>query len=305
MAAGKKYRIKVRLKIRNRFFKKAGLAASVFAAAFILGYCCFLAARLAARMPAGRLFAFTAKSSSVNSPSEEISAEISRRLAGKLGSAFSSAEGEAFAAGLKNSYPALGRVEVKRNFVSGRVSVRAESENVVTKVRLNGENIFYLSESGRLLAEHYGPEPADIFETEVYSGPVGETANAVSTRGSIPGKGGLGETAARSSIGPVPGGGGRLALGPLAAFLKELKALAPGFSSRPVKLECRGHEAPCRLTLENGAEVLWGEFEFTKSKVSRLNEVLPDAARRIQGPLKVDFRYFRDGKIFVSKLTGI
>ena len=286
MAAGKKYRIKVRLKVRNRLFKKAGFAASAFAAALILGYCCFLAARLAARMPVGRLFAFTAKSLSVDSPSEEISAEISRRMAGKLGGAFSSGTAETFADDLKKSYPALSRVEVKRNFVNGRVSVRAESENVVAKVRLNGENIFYLSESGRLLAEHYGPEPADIFETDVYPGAAEEAA-------------------APGSVGSVPGKGGRPVLAPLADFLKELKALAPEFSSRPVKLEYRGLAASCRLTLENSAEVLWGGFEFTKSKVLRLNEVLPDAALKIKGPLKVDFRYFSDGKVFVSKLTGI
>lgn len=268
MAAEKKYKIKVRLKVRNRLLKRSGLAVSAFAAAVILGYCCFLAARLAARVPAGRFFAFTAKSLSVSSPSEEISAEISRRMSGKLGGVFSSGDAEAFAAGLKKTYSALSRVEVKRNFVSGRVAVRAESESVIAKVRVNGEQVHYLSESGRLLPEHYGPDPADIFETEVYAGP-------------------------------------GLVLGPLAGFLKELKALAPGFSSRPVKLECRGPAEPCRLTLENSAEVLWGEFAFTKDKVNRLNEVLPDAARRIKGPLKVDFRYFRDGKIFVSKLAGI
>ncbi len=293
MAAEKKYKIKVRLKVRNRLLKKAGLTVSAFAAVLVLGYSCFLAVGLAARMPAGRFFAFTAKSLSVNSPSEEISAEISRRMAGKLGGAFTSGEAEVFAAGLKKSYSALSRVEVKRNFVSGRVSVRAESENVIAKVRFNGEKVLYLSESGRLLAEHYGPDPADIFETEV--------------------------CLSAESYGPVPGKGGRPALGPLAVFLKELRALAPGFSSRPVKLECRGPAGPatpllsfaaerfasCRLILENSAEVLWGEFEFTKSKVNRLNEVLPDAACKIKGPLTVDFRYFRDGKIFVSKLTGI
>ena len=268
MAAAKKYRIKVRLKVRNRLLKNTGLAVSGLAAAVILGYCCFLTVRLAHRLPAGRLFSFTAKSLSVRSPSEEISAEISRRMAGNLGKAFSSADASAFSAALRESYPALSSVEVKRNFVSGRVRVRAESENVVVKVRLNGDKTFYLSESGRLLSEYYGPDPADIFETDVYSDP-----------GS--------------------------ALGPLAGFLKELKAMSPEFSSRPVKLEYRGLAESCRLTLENSTSVIWGGFEFTKTKIARLNEVLPDAARKIKGPLKVDFRYFSDGKVFVSKLTDI
>ncbi len=268
MAAEKKYRIKVRLKVRNRLLKKSGLAMSVFLLAGVLGYCGFLASRLACRLPMGGLFAFTVKSLSVRSPSEDISAEISRRMSDKLGGPFSSGEAEIFSAGLKNSYPALSRVEVRRNFISGRVSVRAESENVVAKVRLNGGEIFYLSESGRLLAECYGPDPADIFETDVYSGP-------------------------------------GLSLGRFAGFLKELRAMASEFPSRPIKLEYRSLAESCRLTLESSVEVLWGEFAFTKDKIIRLNEVLPDAARKIKGPLKVDFRYFRDGKIFVSKLTDI
>ena len=77
------------------------------------------------------------------------------------------------------------------------------------------------------------------------------------------------------------------------------------FASRPVKLEYRGSSESCRLTLESRAEILWGEFKFTKAKIVRLNEVLADAARRIKGPLKVDLRYFRDGKVFVSKLSDI
>jgi len=285
MAAAKKYRVKVRLKVRNRLLKNTGLAASVVAAAVILGYCGFLAVRLAARMPASRFFAFTVKSLSVHCPSEEMSAEISRRM--RVGETFSSAEAAVFAAGLKKSYPALSRVEVKRNFMNGRVSVFAEPESVVAKIRFNGEKTYYLSGNGRLLEEYYGPDPADVFETDVYAAP-------------------------------------GLALAPLAGFLKDLKTLVPEFSSRPVKLEYRGPggtaigvpargSAPgngglagsCRLTLENSALVLWGELEFTKTKILRLNEVLPDAARKIKGPLKVDFRYFRDGKVFVSKLTDI
>ncbi|HBB66220.1 MAG: hypothetical protein A2X28_06970 [Elusimicrobia bacterium GWA2_56_46] len=295
MAPAKKYRVKVRLKIRNRIFRNAGFALSSFAAAAVLAYCCFSAARFAAARFPGHFFAFTFKSLSVEAPSGEISAEISRRLDGKLGGTFSTGEAAEFAAGLKKNYPALSRVEVSRNFISGRVSVRAEAEKVVAKVRLNGGETFYLSENGRLLREYCGVGPEDSFETEIYAGPAA-------------------------------------GLGPFAVFLRELKTMTPDFFSRPVRLEYRlpgaegrsgtspGSPAPaapdpriprppdggyCRLTLENSALVLWGELGFTKSKISRLNEVLGDAARRINGPLKVDFRYFRDGKVFVSKLAGI
>ncbi|HOW89188.1 MAG TPA: cell division protein FtsQ/DivIB, partial [Elusimicrobiales bacterium] len=128
----------------------------------------------------------------------------------------------------------------------------------------------YLAEDGRLLTENYGPEPADIFGVELRSG----------------------EGLAR-----------------LAVFLKEFSPLSSGLLSRPVKLEYpspgSGRESTCRLELANGASVLWGDFEFTEAKVSRLNEVLADASGRVKGPLRVDMRYFGDGKVFVSKAGDI
>ena len=268
MAVVKKYKVRVRLKVRNRLLKTAGIAFSSLAAVVILGYTGLSAVRFVSSLTLGRLFSFTLKTMSVTSPSDEISAEISSRLSRYLGNTFSAVESRALVAALKQKYTALSSVDVDRSFVNGRILVRAESERVVAKVRLNGDKDFYLSENGRLLGENYGAEPADIFETDLYA---------------------------------APGSG----LVPLAGFLAEIRAKAPEFSSRPVKLECRGAVQVCRLTLENSTEVLWGEFAFTKAKISRLNEVLADAARKINGPLKVDFRYFRDGKIFVSKLPDI
>ncbi|MEI7482906.1 MAG: hypothetical protein WCK75_11245 [Elusimicrobiota bacterium] len=268
MAAAKKYKVRVRLKVRNRLLKTAGIAFSSLAVVVILGYTGLSAARFVSSLTLGRFFSFTLKAVSVASPSDEISAEISSRLSRYMGRAFSAGDSLAFVAALKQTYPALSGVKVDRNFVNGRIIVRAESERVVAKVRLNGGNNFYLSDNGRLLEENYGSEPADIFETDLY---------AVSGSGLVP----------------------------LAGFLTEMKAMTPELLSRPVKLECRGAAQVCLLTLENSAEVLWGEFAFTKTKISRLNEVLADAARKIKGPLKVDFRYFRDGKIFVSKLPDI
>jgi len=268
MAPAKKYKVKVRVKVKRHFFQTAGVACSALAAVVLLGYSGFGVFRLASSFPAGRFFSFVLKSVSVKGPTEEISADISRRLSRHLGEAFSSGDARAFAEAVKQSYPALSRVEVDRSFLKGRVQVSAESERAVAKVRLDGGLDRYLSESGRLLGECYGPVPEDVFETDLYA---------------------------------VPGD----ALKPLGAFLTQLRAMVPDFSSRPLKLECRGAADACRLTLENRAEILWGEPVFVKSKISRLNEILIDAGGRLKGPLKVDFRYFRDGKVFVSKLPDI
>ncbi|HBA61142.1 MAG TPA: hypothetical protein DCZ92_10055 [Elusimicrobia bacterium] len=88
----------------------------------------------------------------------------------------------------------------------------------------------------------------------------------------------------------------------LVTFLKDIKAQYALFSSKPVKLEC-GPEPECSLLLEDRTRVLWGGFEFTGLKVLRLNEVLKDAAAKRGGPLRIDLRCFREGKIFVSEAS--
>gem|GEM_PF-1024051 len=294
MRAAKKYRVKVRLKVRNRMAKKTGAVCAALVAAALLVYGGVRARSLIAAARPGEIFAFTVKALDVKSPSEIISRDISDLLKSKIGRRFSPADAKNLELALRSRYPALSRVEVRRSFLGGRVTVTAAPEPVVAKIRLvpppaypprrGGElkrkdsppaaggqtagEEFYLAENGRLLGETYGPAPADAFETAIYAEP-GENLAA------------------------------------LAGFLKEIKGLNEEFYSRPVSLLYRGSEGACLVTLENSAEIFWGEFAFTRSKVAKLNEVLKDAAQKIKGPLKIDFRYFRDGKIFVSKAGDI
>lgn len=272
MRGAKKYRVKVRLKIRNRIVKRAGAVIAALACLGLAGYGCYKARSLLSVSVPSDIFAFTLKSADVKSPSDSISADISSLLAPRMGRRFSGADADVLERTLRARYPALRRASVRRSFIGGRVTVTAEAEPVVAKVRLTpscgAAADFYLAEDGRLLGETYGTPPADPFETAVYADP-----------------------------GDV--------LAPLAGFLKELKGLKDEFSFRPVSLRYRRPEGACLLTLENDAEVFWGEFVFTRSKVAKLNEVIGDAAQKISGPLKVDLRYFRDGKVFVSKHGNI
>ncbi|MBI4802276.1 MAG: hypothetical protein HY796_07095 [Elusimicrobia bacterium] len=273
MRSAKKHRVRLRLKVRNRIAKKtgAGFAAVVFIA--LIAYGGFRARSFVAASHPGETFAFKMKVLDVKSPSALVSGGISDLLKSGIGRRFSPADAKNLELALRARYPALSRVEVRRSLIGGRVTVLAYPESVVAKVRLvhprgEGGEEFYLAENGRLLKETYGPAPADAFETAVYAGP-GESLAA------------------------------------LAGFLKEIKGLKDEFSSRPVSLRYRRSEGGCLVTLENSAEIFWGEFEFTRSKIAKLNEVLKDAAQKIKGPLKVDFRYFRDGKVFVSKAADI
>ncbi|OGS53368.1 MAG: hypothetical protein A3J79_02955 [Elusimicrobia bacterium RIFOXYB2_FULL_62_6] len=272
MRAAKKYRVKVRLKVRNRIARKTGAIVAGLACAALIGYGAYRARGLAAAAGPVEFFSFTAKELEVKSPSDVITADISALVKPRLGRRFTRADAKNLERVLRVRYPSMKRSEVRRSLLGGRVTVTAEAEPVVARVRLlsarGGGGEFYLAENGRLLGETYGAAPADGFETSVYAEP-GEV------------------------------------LAPLAVFLKELKGLSEEFSSRPVALRYRRPEGACQLTLENDAEVFWGELEFTRSKVAKLNEVVRDAAQKISGPLKIDFRYFRDGKVFVSKTGNI
>ena len=86
----------------------------------------------------------------------------------------------------------------------------------------------------------------------------------------------------------------------LAGFINDIGALKENFLSPPERLEYRPREKTCRVFLSNGCEVLWGEFEFTRLKVLRLNEVLNDVSLKLRLPVRVDLRSFREGRIFVS-----
>lgn len=121
----------------------------------------------------------------------------------------------------------------------------------------------YLGETGRLMRENLSGPQPQSFVTEL------------------------------QDASPVPG---------LVAFIIEVKALDTVFFSRPAKLEC-GRDGAVSITLEDGTRVLWGGFEFTGLKVLRLNEVLKDALAKRGGPLRIDLRCFKEGKIFVSTLS--
>jgi hypothetical protein len=122
----------------------------------------------------------------------------------------------------------------------------------------------YLSESGKLISETFSPPPPNGLRTEIYG---------------------------QADDFNVPA---------LARFISDMGVLKKSFLSPPDRLEYRPREKTCRIFLSNGCEVLWGEFEFTRLKVLRLNEVLNDVSFKLRLPVRVDLRSFREGRIFVS-----
>ncbi len=261
MAGKRKFKVRVRGKVRNQLLRQGGTVAGL-ALGLLLASWFFGAALKASRgFIAGRIFSFRPASFNVDCPSPEAYVSARELMAAALKAPLSARRCAEIAEELRRRHPGLADVSVARNFFTGRASVKAVPEEIVSAVMLQGATA-YLGVTGRLLGENI----------------TGKTASDLPAEIGWP---------ARSAPG-------------LAAFLKDIDPLLPVFYSRPSGLECPGRDWACTLRLEDGTSVLWGEFEFTRLKVIRLNEVMKDASLKRPGPLRVDMRYFREGKIFVS-----
>ena len=262
MPARKTYKVRVRMKVRNSLLRRgaavAGASLGLLAAFWLFG----AAFKAGKNLISERLLAFRPDSYEIDCPSQAAAAYARELAAGALHSRLTAASCDALAEQLKKRHPALASVSVGRNFLTGKLSVKARPEPAVAAVLIGGATA-YLSESGRLMPETLAGGEAPQFRTELGWRPA-----------------------------EAPG---------LAGFLKEVSPLVPLFYSRPAALDCPAKDwTACSFRLEDGTAVLWGGFEFTRLKILRLNEVAQDAALRKPPPFRVDLRYFKEGKIFVS-----
>ncbi|OGR45566.1 MAG: hypothetical protein A2X35_04245 [Elusimicrobia bacterium GWA2_61_42] len=260
MAPKNKYRVRVRVKVRNKVLRRGGAAAGLALGLFLASWFFGTAFKASRDFLGGRFFSFRPASFEVDCSAPAAAAYARELMAKTLNAPLTAGRCAGIAAELRRRHPSLVSVSVGRNFFTKKASVTARPEEVVSPVLLNGATS-YLGVTGRFIAENLGPAAADL--PTVIAWPAGEA--------------------------PA-----------LAAFLKELKPLLPLFYSRPALLECPGRDWACRLRLEDGSTVLWGKFEFTRLKILRLNEVARDAVSKGVPPFRVDMRYFREGKIFVS-----
>lgn len=259
----KKYRVRVRLKVRNNLLRRGGAAAGAVLGLLFAAWLSGAALKSARGFFGGGIFSFRPDSFEVDCPSPEVSASARELMAKAVNLPLSAKRCAELAGEIKRLHPGLSSVSVGRNFFTGKARVKARPEEVVAPVLLNGATA-YLGTTGRLMPESLYPETPAPFAV-----------------------------ALRTQQQEAPA---------LAAFLTEIKPLCGLFFRRPAVLECSGAPEDCRLGMEDGSSVLWGGFEFTRLKILRLNEVMADAARKTGGPLRVDLRYFREGKIFVSAL---
>jgi hypothetical protein len=261
MAVRKKFRVKVRVKVRNKILRRGGTVSGIVLAVALAAWLSGESLKASRKFLEGRLTAFRPAAVSIDCPAPEAAASARDLLAKALDAPLTAGRCLELAAELKRRHPALASARVSRNFLTGSAAVHASVEPVVAPLLLNGTTV-YLGETGRFMRENLSGMQEPAFVTEV-----------------------------RGSAGPAP---------VLVKFLREIHSVSGLFPAKPVKLECELKEAACEFTLSDSTRVLWGGFEFTRLKVLRLAEVLKDAAAKSGGPLKVDLRYFNEGKIFVS-----
>ncbi|HNT97123.1 MAG TPA: hypothetical protein PKK31_02520 [Elusimicrobiales bacterium] len=263
MARNRRYKVKVRFKVRKRSLGLAGGAAL----AVFLAVSAVYGARIAWDWVSPRfsrgLIKFRLERPVVEVPAASVEKWLAAHLESRKGEEWTRADLSRLLAKVKTRYPYLKDVSVSRNYLTGALRFRAGVETVVAPA-LRGGAACYLGESGRLFPEIY-PEAV----------PGGVSVS-------------------------LPAGPDRFPSE--AAFLARLNALSGLFDRRPLSLSCPHGKKTCRLALDDGSEVLWGGFEFTRAKILRLNEVLERSASRLKGPYKVDLRYFEDGRAVVSSL---
>jgi len=263
MPVRRKIKVRVRGKVRNQLLRRGGMAAGVTLGLLLGSWVFGAAVKNYRRVLADRL-SFKPELFEVSCPSPE-AAESLRALAEDAAKRpFSSRRASELAAEMRRLRPGLASVSISRNFFTGKASVKAVPEPAVAAVLADGATA-YLGVSGRLMPEDLSGSAGLPFAVQLRGAPR--------------------EAPAFSS------------------FLAGLGPLVPLFYSAPQALSCEAPSWDCRLRLADGSVVLWGEFEFTRLKILRLNEVMNDALQKSGGPLRADLRSFREGKIFVSALT--
>lgn len=176
------------------------------------------------------------------------------------------------ASGISSRFPFLAGTKVSRNWMNGALVVKTSVKSAVCRIIIDGRESGYLGEDGKIFHA-----PAGLYENLI---PI----NVFSGK-----KGGADFLRSRSA----PGG--------LVRFMKDIRS-RKGFL--PFKLSSISYSPAGGCTLEalDGSKILWGAYEFMEEKIARLGQILADAGSRAPGPVRVDLRYFGDGRILLNRI---
>ncbi|MBI4656403.1 MAG: hypothetical protein HY746_06625 [Elusimicrobia bacterium] len=197
--------------------------------------------------------------------------EISDIAAESIGKPWNKKAGMELVSKLKSRYPHVKNLDISRGVFNGVLEVRIAFENIVSKVRFNGDAPACLAETGRILKNFCGDMSLPAIPVDLL---VNETKN-------------------NTAIHPE--------FAELARLIRFINANSSSFAAKPVHLTYAYPDRKCLIKLENGSVILWGGFEFARLKILRLNYVLKDLKGRLAEPYRIDLRFFREGKVLVSQ----
>lgn len=262
----------MRSKVKRRLL---GRFASILAVAALAGACFYFSGpalkRLSQMTSAGKkkFTSWRVRSIRVLGVDKVLSGKILDSMHLEPGQTLSLEESRNLASGISSRFPFLAGTKVGRNWMNGALVVKTSVKSAVCRIIVDGRESGYLGEDGKIFHA-----PAGLYENlisvDVFSG----------------------------KKGPADFG---FASGGLVRFMKDIRSRKKFL---PFKLSSISYSPAggCTLEASDGSKILWGAYEFMEEKIARLGQILADAGSRAPGPVRVDLRYFGDGRVLLNRI---
>lgn len=192
----------------------------------------------------------------------EIRNDVTNMLKNRIGSLYTQDVRDTLLNDINKKFPYLSQLNISFSSITGTLSIRAKREGVIAVVK-SGEEFKYALESGRII------NSVSISTSDYITINCEDDCRYID----------------EESV----------------SFIKELKKNISEFKYNISALKYNFKDKAIKLILDNDIMVIWGNFDFTYEKILKLNEVIKDAISKLHTPLKVDLRFFQEGKILVSE----
>ncbi|MCQ2410142.1 MAG: C58 family peptidase [Elusimicrobiaceae bacterium] len=160
-------------------------------------------------------------------------------------------------------YPMLKNVVLKRGFISGKLTLKAEHRTPLAKLQLSNGQTRYLDADSTVYSDAAptGPVPTAVVELE----------------GEVPAK--------------------------LNAQLVELVESTGKLhaASESVRLQFNGSDHTVRMHLSDGSVILFGPAVQLKKKAARAAQIMALARQKYQAPFVLNFLFFENGQVFLTQ----
>lgn len=283
----KRSRVIMRAKVKRRLL---GMFASMLAVAVLAGAVFYFsgpALSALRRMTSAGKNKFTSwrvRSIRVLGVDEVLSAKILDLIHLEPGQLLSLEESGNLVSRISSGFPFLAGTKISRNWLNGALVVKTSVKSAVCRVIVDGRESGYLGEDGKIFSA-----PAGLYENLI---PVNVFYDEKAAADFTPSAFGEG----LEEVLTLP------TLDGLARFMKEFRSRKNFLPFKLSGISCSPVGEECILNLSDGSKILWGAYEFMEEKIARLDQVLTDAGSRFPGPVRIDLRYFGDGRILLNRI---